>query len=71
MYAFLVVVSILLPNGESHKFNISSRGQFSRDVCVIRAERIAERARERATKAMRIARVTTEATCEMKITRPT
>jgi hypothetical protein len=70
MYAFLVVITIILP-GERNSFNMYSRAQYDPDTCKSVGNDLAARTAEYTKARMPYAVILTEASCTKLVTRGT
>lgn len=70
MYAFLIWLTIALPNGEQARFRFSSYNEFDPVACQKHKDAYAERLTAHAKRRIRFAVVRTESICELRITRP-
>jgi hypothetical protein len=68
MYAFLVVITIILP-GERNSFNMHSRVQYDQHTCKTMGDEAAARASGYTKAMMPFAIVLTEASCTLVVTR--
>jgi hypothetical protein len=69
VYAFLIVLKVILPNQETHSFEIYSRGQFAEPVCRRMMKEAAERASDYAMQRIRFVHIVTTTSCIIRPTR--
>jgi hypothetical protein len=70
MYAFMILLTISLPNGETGRFKVASMGQFDQSTCIKRADEYADRLIAHSKRRMPFALIRTASTCELREARP-